>query len=74
MILTTIVVLVLMLLKLLQAEQKALINKLPRGKVIVLNRENNQKDIQLEIVDEDYTHIFTSPKIALLTKFKKNML
>lgn len=68
------VVLVLMPLKLLQAEQGALINKLPRGKAMVLNGENNQKDMQLEIAKGGYTHIFTSPEIALSKKFKKNVL
>lgn len=68
------VVLVLMPLKLLQAEQSALINKIPRGKAIVLNGENNQKDVQLGIARGDYSHVFTSPEIALSKKFKKNVL
>lgn len=71
---TTGVVLVLMPLKLLQAEQGALINKLPRGKAIVLNGENNQKDMKLEIARGGYNHVFTSPEIALSKKFKKNIL
>lgn len=37
-------VLVLMSLKLLQAEQGALINKFLKRKTIILNRENNQKN------------------------------
>ena len=61
-------------LKLLQVEQEELINKLLRWKAIVLNRENNQKDIQLEIANGGYTHVFISSEIAISTKFKKNIL
>lgn len=41
------VVIILMPLKLLQAEQSAMIKRLPHGKAIVLNSENNHKDVQL---------------------------
>lgn len=43
------VVLTLMSLKLLQVEQREIINQLPHGKAIVLNRENNQKHVQDDI-------------------------
>lgn len=41
---------------------------------MVLNRENKQKDMQLEIAKKGYTHIFTSSEIAFSKKFKKNIL
>lgn len=68
------VVLILIPLKLLQAEQSEKINRLPGGKRIVLNRENNTNDILAEIVNREYSHIFTSPKTALSKKFKQNIL
>ena len=69
------VVLVLMPLKLLQAEQSAMINKkLPNGHAIILNGNNNKENTQCEIARGHYTHVFTSPEIALSKKFKKNIL
>lgn len=68
------VLLVLMPLKLLQAEQRALINRFPTEKAIVLNGENNQKDMQLEIAQKNYIHIFINPEIAFSKNFKKNIL
>lgn len=68
------VVLTLMPLKLLQAEQSKMINHLPYGKPIILNGENNQKHVQDDIAQGNYTHIFTSPKIAFSKKFKKHFL
>lgn len=68
------VVLTLMLLKLLQVEQSEKINRLPSGKRIVLNRENNTNSIFTEIVNRKYSHVFTSPEIALSKKFKWNIL
>ena len=68
------VVLILMPLKLLQAEQNAMINLIPNGKAIALTGENNQKDVQHAIATEGYTHVFTSPEIALSKKFKTNVL
>lgn len=41
---------------------------------MILNRENNQKDIQLKIAKKGYTHVFTTSKIAISKKFKKNIL
>ncbi|MCJ1348467.1 hypothetical protein MMC31_006699 [Peltigera leucophlebia] len=62
-------------LKLLQAEQSAMINKkLPNGHAIVLNGDNNKESTQCEIARGHYTHVFTSPEIALSKKFKKNIL
>ena len=71
---TSEVVLVLMPLKLLQSEQSNMINKILHGKAIVLNGENNQKHTQQKIANEGYTHVFTSPEIALLKKFKQHVL
>lgn len=61
-------------LKLLQTEQNIMINRIAQGKAIVLTKENNQKDMQQSIASRNYTHIFTSPKIALSKKFKANVL
>ena len=61
-------------LKLLQAEQSEKINLLPEGKGFVLNRENNTNSVLAEIANGGYTHVFTSPEIALLKKFKQFIL
>ncbi|MCJ1347436.1 hypothetical protein MMC31_005661 [Peltigera leucophlebia] len=53
-----------------KAEQSAMINRLPHGKAIVLNGENNHKDVQLQIATGSYMHLFTSPEIALFKQFK----
>lgn len=58
------VIIILMPLKLLQAEQNSLINRIASGKVIALTGENNQKSVQQSIARENYTHVFTSPEIA----------
>ena len=68
------VVLTLMPLKLLQIEQSEMINRIPRGKGIVLNGENNNKRVLEDIARGGYTHIFTSPEIALSKKFKNCIL
>lgn len=68
------VVLILMPLKLLQAEQSLMINRIPTSKAFVLNGKNNQKHIQKEAAKGGYTHIFTSPEIALFKQFKKHVL
>ena len=64
------VVLILMPLKLLQAEQTIMINqRLPKGNAIFLNGDNNKETTQCEIATRNYTHVFTSPEIALSKKF-----
>lgn len=68
------IVIILMPLKLLQAEQNTMINRIPNGKAIALTGENNQKAVQKSIACENYTHVFTSPEIALSKKFKANVL
>lgn len=68
------VVLILMSLKLLQAEQSQMINKLLKDKAIVQNGKNNLAHVQRDIACNGYTHIFTSPEIALSKNFKKNVL
>lgn len=68
------VVLILMPLKLLQAKQSKLINRIPQGKGIVLNGKNNTQSILAGIANGGYTHVFTSPKIALSEKFKSSVL
>lgn len=61
-------------LKLLQAEQNSLINRIASGKAIALMRENNQKAVQQSIAHRYYTLVFSSPEIALSKKFKANIL
>ncbi len=51
-----------------------MINRIAQGKAIVLTRENNQKDVQQSIASQNYTHVFTSLKIALSKKLKMNVL
>ena len=68
------VVFILMPLKLLQAEQSKMINQLSNGKALMLNGKNNHKHVHKKAAKEGYTHIFTSPEIALSKKFKKNIL
>lgn len=43
-------------------------------KAIALIGKNNQKVIQQSITRQNYTHIFTSPKIILSKKFQTNVL
>lgn len=61
-------------LKLFQAEQNTIINWIPKGKAIALTGDNNKHSIQLKIANGDYIYIFTNLEIALLKKFKKNVL
>lgn len=68
------VVIILMPLKLLQAEQNSMINQIASGKAIALTGENNNKAVQQAIARQNYTHVFTSPEIALSKKFKANVL
>ena len=68
------VVLTLMPLKLLEAEQSEMINRIPQGKGIVLNGENNNKQGLDDIVKGGYTHVFTSPEIAFSKRFKNSVL
>lgn len=63
-------ILTVMLLKLLQAEQSEKIYLFPRGKEIILNRENNTNSVFAEIANKKYSHVFTSPEIALSKRFK----
>ena len=51
-----------------------MINRIPQGKAIALTGENNQQKTQQSIARKAYTHIFTSPEIALSKKFKLNVL
>ena len=67
-------ILILMPLKLLQAEQSTMINRIANAKSIFLNGENNLTSVHREIAKGGYTHVFTSPEIALSKKFKKNVL
>lgn len=68
------VIIVLMPLKLLQAEQNSIINRVASSKAIALTGDNNQKATQQTITNKKYTHVFTSPEIALSKKFKLNVL
>lgn len=66
-------ILILMSLKLFQAKQSTMINWIANVKLIVLNRENNSTSVYRKIAKSGYIHVFTSPKIALFKKFKKNI-
>lgn len=55
-------------MNLLEGEQCEMINCLQSGEAIVLNGENSEKNIQLSIATESYTHVFTSPEMALSKK------
>lgn len=68
------VVLILMPLKLLQVEQSEMINQLPNGKALILNGEHNHNYVHKQAAKGGYTHLFTSPEIALSKNFKKNIL
>ena len=68
------VVLMLMLLKLHQVEQNKIINFIPYGKGIVLNGENNIKQVLANIATKGYTHVYTSFKIVFSKKFKQSIL
>ena len=65
------VILILILLKLLQAKQYEMINQLPQNKTIVLNKKNNQKNVFTRIILRYYTCLFISQEIVLSKKFKK---
>lgn len=62
-----------MLLKLLQIEQSEIINQPPNEKVLVLNDKKNYKLVFKQAIKRDYTYLFTSSKITLFKKFKKNI-
>lgn len=51
-----------------------MINHIPNKKALVLNSKNIQKHIHTQVAKRDYTQIFTSSKIVLSKKFKKNIL
>lgn len=68
------VVIIFIPLKPLQVEQNSMINYLSSRKIITLTSKNNQKAIQQSIWSLDYSHVFTSPKIALSKKFKAIIL
>ena len=51
-----------------------MINRIPQGRDIVLHGKNNNKQVLEDIAKESYTHIFTSPGIALSKKFKNCIL
>ena len=61
-------------LKLLQAEQSEMMNQIPQRKRIVLNRDNNNKQVFDIIVKGGYIHVFTSSEIALSKQFKNIIL
>ncbi len=68
------IVIILMPLKSLQAEQNLMINFIPQGKSMTLTGKNNLKNVQQEIATGRYIHVFTSLEIALSKKFKQNIL
>lgn len=64
------IVIILMPLKLLQAEQNAMINCILNGKAIALTGENNLKAVQQAIATEGYTYVFQAPKLLSLRSLK----
>lgn len=71
---STSIVIIFIPLKLFQAKQNAIINYISNRKTILLTSNNNPKAIQQFITCKNYTHIFTSPKIALLKNIKAHIL
>lgn len=51
-----------------------MINWIASGKAIALTGKNNHKAVQQFMTWQDYIHIFTGSEIALLKKFKANVL
>lgn len=51
-----------------------MINQILQGKAIALIGKNNQQKTQQVIIRKTYIHIFTDFEIALLKKFKLNVL
>lgn len=68
------IVLILMPLKLLQAEQSIMINWILCGKAIIFNKENSHKYLYHKAAKRNYICIFISLEIALLKKFINHFL
>lgn len=68
------IILTLMPLKLLKREQSEMIYYIPYKKGIVFNKKNNTKQILIDIAIENYSYVFTNPKIDFSKKFKQNIL
>lgn len=66
------VVIILMPLKLLQAEQNNMINRIATGKAIALTGENNQKVVQKSIASQNYTHVFTRDRLIQKIQGKRS--
>lgn len=66
--------LILMLLKLLQAKQSIIINRIANAKSIILNGKNDLALVYRNIAKSRYTQIFTSLEIAFFKKFRTNVL
>lgn len=67
--------LIVMPIKMMQTEQSNMINRdIPGGKAIVLKEDNNQSRVRKEIATGGYTHVFTSPEIALSKGFTNDIL
>lgn len=58
----------LMPLKLLQANQNKIIYYLPYEKTIIFNKETNSKYIQDNIIQENYIYIFVNSKVGFSKK------
>lgn len=59
--------------KILQVKQSEMINQLLNKKALVLNSKNNYKHVYKQATKRAYSYIFTSLKIFLSKKFKKNI-
>ncbi len=67
------VVIIFMFLKLHKEEEILMINCITSGNTIALTGNNNKQSMKCQIADNDFTNIFTYPKIILSKKFKNNL-
>lgn len=65
-------IVILLSLKLLKADQNAIINQISTEKFIALIGNSNQKETKQKIAEKSYIHIFTCLGITLIKKFKAN--
>lgn len=67
------VVIIFMFLKLHKEEEILMINCITSGNTIALTGNNNKQSMKCHIADDDFTNVFTYPKIILSKKFKNNL-
>lgn len=67
-------VIILIPLRLFQAKENIIINRISNSKAIALIEENNQKHTQPQITIYNCIQVFTCFVITFLKKFKQNIL